>query len=175
LYFSLPDFLDTLKDIPGTIQASRRHNLTPSTEVKPASLSRDQLIVEELGAELMIYDQKRNQAFCLNQKAALVFQYCDGKTTVAGIAARLAQTLDEPVDEKVVQFALQSLSQDGLLEPLDFPQIVAASMTRREVMRKIGVRAAVALPLVTTLLVATPKAHASGWNNSGGRPPKKKW
>jgi hypothetical protein len=109
----------------------------------------------------MVYDQKRNRAFCLNQKAALVFQYCDGKTTVAGIAARLAQTLDEPVGEKVVQFALQSLSQDGLLEPSDFPPIVAASMTRREVMQKIGVRTAVALPIVTALLVATPKAHAS--------------
>jgi hypothetical protein len=149
--------------------------LISSNEVNPKSLSRDRLIVEELGAELMIYDQKRNQAFCLNQKAALVFQYCDGKTTVADIAARLTQTLGEPVGEKVVQFALQSLSQDGLLEALDFPPIVAAGMTRREVMQKIGVRAVVALPLVTALMVATPKAHASGWNNGGGGKPKKKW
>jgi hypothetical protein len=147
--------------------------LTPSIEVKPKSLSRDQLIVEELGAELMIYDQKRNQAFCLNQKAALVFQYCDGKTTLAGLSARLTQTLGEPVGEKVVQFALEGLSQDGLLEPLDFPPIVTAGMTRREVMQKIGVRAAVALPLVTTLLVATPKAHASGGSSSGGKHKKK--
>jgi phosphatidylserine decarboxylase len=155
------------------MQASRRTSLTPSIEVTPKSLSGDPLIVEELGAELMIYDQKRNQAFCLNQRAALVFQYCDGKTTVAGIAARLTQRLGEAVGEKVVQFALQSLSQDGLLEPLDFPPIVAAGMTRREVMQKIGVRAAVALPLVTALMVATPKAHAS--SKSSSPPPKKKW
>jgi hypothetical protein len=141
--------------------------------VKPKRLSRDQLIVEELGAELMIYDQKRNQAFCLNQTAALVFQYCDGKTTLAGLSARLTQTLGEPVDEKVVQFALEGLSKDGLLEPLDFPPIVTAGMTRREVMQKIGVRAAVALPLVTTLLVATPMAHASGASGSDGKHKKK--
>jgi hypothetical protein len=147
--------------------------LTTFIEVKPKGLNRDQLIVEELGAELMIYDQKRNQAFCLNQKAALVFQYCDGNTTVGGIAARLTQTLGEPVGEKVVQFALQGLSQDGLLEPSDIPPIFATGMTRREVMQKIGVRAAVALPLVTTLMVATPKAHASG--KSSVPPPKKKW
>jgi Coenzyme PQQ synthesis protein D (PqqD) len=147
--------------------------LTTSVEMKPKSLSRDRLIVEELGAELMIYDQERNQAFCLNQKAALVFQYCDGKTTVAGIAAQLTQTLGEPVGEKVVQFALQGLSQDGLLEPSDLPLIFAAGMTRREVMQKIGVRAAVALPLVTALMVATPKAHASG--KSSAPPPKKHW
>jgi hypothetical protein len=166
--------LDTLNVIPGTIYASRRHTLTPSIEVKPKSLCRDQLIVEELGTELMIYDQKRNRAFCLNQKAALVFQYSDGKTTVAGLAARLTQMLGEPVGEKTIQFALQSLSQDGLLEPLDFPPIVAAGMTRREVMQKIGVRAAVALPVVTALMVATPKAHASGWSGGGGKH-KKKW
>jgi hypothetical protein len=147
--------------------------LTPSIEVRPASLSRDRLIVEELGTELMIYDRTRNKAFCLNQKAALVFQYSDGKTTIEGIAARLAQTLGEPVGEKVVRFALQSLSQDGLVEPLDLSPIVAAGMTRREVMQKIGVRAAVALPLVTALLVATPKAHASGGSSSGGKHKKK--
>jgi hypothetical protein len=139
--------------------------LTPNNEMKPRSLKRDQLVVEELGTELMIYDQKRNQAFCLNQKAAFVWQQCDGKTTVAEIAARLASALDEPADEKVVQFALQSLSQDGLLEPSSLLPFVAAGMTRREMMRKIGVRAAISLPLVTALLVAAPKAHASGWNN----------
>jgi hypothetical protein len=136
---------------------------------KPMSLGRDQLIVEELGTELMIYDQKRNQAFCLNQKAAFVWLHCDGKTTVPAIAAKLAQTLGEPADEKVVQFALLSLSKDGLLEPSAFVPCVSAGMSRREMMQKIGIRAAVSLPLVTALLVATPKAHASG--NTSAPPP----
>jgi hypothetical protein len=146
--------------------------LTPNSEAKHRSLKRDQLVVEELGTELMIYDQKRNQAFCLNQKAAFVWQQCDGKTTVAEIAAKLALALDEPADEKVVQFALQGLSQDGLLEP---STLVPAGITRRDLMQKIGVRAAISLPLVTALLVATPKAHASGkgaswWpGHNGGR------
>ena len=141
--------------------------MTPSNEAKPRSLKRDQLVVEELGTELMIYDQQRNQAFCLNQKAAFVWQHCDGKTTVTEIAAKLAEALGEPADEKVVQFALQSLSQDGLLEPSAFLPFVPAGMTRRDMMQKIGVRAAISLPLVTALLVATPKAHASGWNGGG--------
>lgn len=134
-------------------------------EAKPKSLKRDQLIVEELGTELMIYDQQRNQAFCLNQKAAFVWQHCDGQMTVAAIAAKMEETLGEPIDEKVVEFALQSLAQDGLLEPATIPTLIPAGMTRREIMQKIGVRTAVALPLVTALLVATPKAHASGKKN----------
>jgi hypothetical protein len=144
-------------------------------ETKPKSLKRDHLVVEELGTELMIYDQKRNQAFCLNQKAAFVWQHCDGQTTVAAIAAEMEQALGEPVDEKVVEFALQSLANDGLLEPAN-SLFVATGMTRRDLIQKVGVRAAVALPLVTALLVATPKAHASGKGSSGGGKPKKpKW
>ena len=138
--------------------------MTPPKETKPKSLKRDQLVVEELGTELMIYDQKRNRAFCLNQKAAFVWQRCDGQTTVAAIAAKMEQALGEPVDEKVVEFALQSLAQDGLLQPAD-SLLVVTGMTRRDLIQKVGVRAAVALPLVTALLVATPKAHASGTKN----------
>jgi hypothetical protein len=55
-----------------------------------------------------------------------------------------------------------------LLEPSTFEAVLPLGMTRRQVMQKIGVRAAVALPLVTALMVATPKAHASGKGTGGG-------
>ena len=148
--------------------------MSPPNEMKPKSLSRDQLVVEDLGTELMIYDQKRNRAFCLNQKAAFIWQRCDGKTTVGELAAKLAHSSGEAIDEKVVHFALQSLFQDGLLEPSSFEPVVPLGMTRRQVMQKIGVRAVVALPLVTALMVATPKAHASGKGSSGGGKKKHK-
>jgi hypothetical protein len=147
--------------------------MSPTNEIKPKSLSRDQLVVEDLGTELMIYDQKRNRAFCLNQKAAFIWQHCDGKTTVGELAAKLAHSSGATIDDKVVQFALQSLSQDGLLEPSTFEPVFPIGMTRRQVMQKIGVRAAVALPLVTALMVATPKAHASGKGKDNGGGGKK--
>ena len=145
--------------------------MIPVSETRPKSLKSDQLVVEELGAELMIYDQTRNQAFCLNQKAAFVWQHCDGKTSVAEIAAQLSQSLSEPVNESVVEFALQSLSQDGLLDTTSFLPFVPTPITRRELMQKIGVRAALALPLVTALAVATPKAHASTKSTGPKKPP----
>jgi hypothetical protein len=148
-------------------------HMLPTNLTNPKSLRRDQLVVEDLGTELMIYDQQRNKAFCLNQKAAFVWQHCDGNTSVAEIATLLAQSTDEVIDQKMVQFALQSLSQDGLLEPSTFEPVAAVGMTRREVMQKIGIRTAVALPLVTALMVATPRAHASGKSSTGGKPPKR--
>jgi len=145
--------------------------MTPN-EAKPKSLNRDQLVIEELGTELMIYDQRRNQAFCLNQKAAFVWQHCDGKTTIAEIAVQMAQSLHEPMDPAVVRFALQGLSNDGLLETSTFLPFVAEGLTRRDMLQKVGVSAAVALPLVTALMVATPKAHAS-IHTTVPKPPRK--
>jgi hypothetical protein len=153
--------------------------LNSVSETMPKSLKSNQLVVEKLGAELMIYDQARNQAFCLNQTAAFVWQHCDGKSTIKDIAAKMAQTLGKPVDEKIVTFSLQSLSKDGLLETSNLTPFVPASMSRRELIEKIGVRAAVALPLVTALAVATPRAHASSHKPPSGPPygppPKPKW
>ena len=137
-------------------------DLIPANETKPKSLQSDQLVVEQLGAELMIYDRVRNQAFCLNQNAAFVWQHCDGNTTVAEITTQLARSLGEPADASIVEFALQKLSQDGLLETATLLPFAPAGMSRREVMHTIGMRAAVALPVVTALMVATPQAHASG-------------
>ncbi len=148
--------------------------LIPANESKPRSLKVDRLVVEELGSELMIYDQARNQAFCLNQTAAFVWKHCDGNTTVSAIAAEMAKSLGANAGEEVVEFALERLSADGLLEPAAFLPFVPAGINRRELMQKIGVRAAVALPLVTALMVATPRAHASGTGSSGNNGHHKK-
>jgi hypothetical protein len=145
--------------------------LKSANETMPKSLKSDQLVVENLGTELMIYDQARNQAFCLNQSAAFVWQHCDGKSTINDIATKMAQTLEKPVDASIVTFALQSLSKDGLLENSNLTPFNPAMMSRRDLIQKIGVRAAIALPLVTALAVATPKAHASGRGTGPSRPP----
>jgi D-alanyl-D-alanine dipeptidase len=115
---------------------------SPTTEIKPENLSRDQLIVENLGNDLMIYDQKRNRAFCLHQNVTFIWQRCDRKTTVGELAAKLLHSAGATIDEKVVQFALQTLSQDGLPEPSTFEPVSPHGMTRLQVMQKIGVRAA---------------------------------
>ncbi len=43
----------------------------------------DELVVEELSDETLVYDLKRHKANCLNRTAALVWQDCDGQTSVA--------------------------------------------------------------------------------------------
>jgi hypothetical protein len=145
--------------------------LTNLSQETPQRVIGDHFIVEQLLNEVMIYDQKRNKAFCLNQKAAFVWQHCDGATTIDELTALLQQVSSEPVDGAVIQFALETLAADGLLEPTTFESRVPAGMTRRSLVQRFGLSAAMSLPLVTALLVAAPKAHASSRTSAPPPPP----
>ncbi|HJZ82776.1 MAG TPA: PqqD family peptide modification chaperone [Pyrinomonadaceae bacterium] len=41
----------------------------------------ENLVIRELDDETLVYDMERDEAHCLNQTAALVWQRCDGRTT----------------------------------------------------------------------------------------------
>ena len=129
-------------------------------ESKPQRLQSKDLILEELRDELMIYDPQRNKAFCLNLTASFVWKHSDGKTTVAEIAKLMEQQLDKPATEQMVWFALDMLSKDGLLAASTIVPEAVADASRRKLLQKIGV-GAIALPVVTVLLVSPAKAHAS--------------
>ena len=47
------------------------------------------LVVQHLSDEVLVYDQQRHKAHCLNETAALVWMRCDGKTTVVSMAQEL--------------------------------------------------------------------------------------
>ena len=56
----------------------------------------DELIVEELQDETLVYDLERHKARCLNPAAALVWRHCDGQTSVAEVAALLEEQSATP-------------------------------------------------------------------------------
>src|SRR5207253_7336885 len=88
--------------------------------------------------------------------AASVWRHCDGLTTVAQIKTKLEAELAAPVDEKLVWFALDQLGRDHLLEECVTPPPPMAGLTRREIMRALGVAAVVAVPLITSIVAPTP-------------------
>jgi len=141
--------------------------MTVQIEACARRVQSDDLIVKDIAGELMLYNKAKNKAFCLNKTASFVWQHADGNTSVPEIAELLAQEMNLPVDVQVVELAIQSLEQDGLLEPAEDERTYSSGVTRRDLIRKYGVRAALALPVVTMLTVATRKAHASGWTSDG--------
>ena len=124
------------------------------------------LVVQELSGEVLVYDRERNKAHCLNSTAARVWEYCDGATSVAQIARAIEREINAPVDEDVIWLGVEQLSKTHLLqEGAKLPEH-KSGLSRREVMKRIGLAAAVALPVVTSI-IAPSAAQAANCLPSG--------
>jgi hypothetical protein len=122
----------------------------------------ERLIVQQMPNEVLVYDQDRHLAHCLNLTAALVWKNCDGKNTVARIASLVGRELQTPVRDEVVLLALDQLRKDHLLAADAAIPAPLNSVSRRTLIRAIGIGAVVALPAIISLTAPTPAAAATG-------------
>jgi Coenzyme PQQ synthesis protein D (PqqD) len=114
----------------------------------------DQLVVQELPDEVLVYDLERHKAHCLNKTSAMVWQRCDGRTTVAEMTRWLGRELDSPVDDDVVWLALGQLRKFHLLEE-GSGSVGLFKVSRRDLVRKY-LPAALAVPLILSVPAPTP-------------------
>lgn len=105
------------------------------------------LVVQTVGKELLVYDLTKHRVFNLNETSALVFNACDGQTSFEALKHRYELTDD------LIHFALRELKTNGLLE--DYRSDYFAGLSRREVVRRIGVTCAAALPLIVGITAPT--------------------
>ena len=118
-----------------------------------APLSRtENIVVQQMTGEVLIYDLKTNKAFCLNETSALVWELCDGKTHVPDIGRKISRKLKKPVSEDLVWLALDQLESDSLLENGSELNNYFSELSRREIIRKVGFASVVALPMVSSLV-----------------------
>src|ERR1700730_16383743 len=115
------------------------------------------LIIRELEEETLVYDVDTDKAHCLNQTAARIWKHCDGTSSVTQTCELLSQTMETTIDEKVVWYALEQFNKDGLLEEKIKPPAAfkIAGMSRRRMVRTLGLAAMVAIPLVTSIVAPT--------------------
>jgi hypothetical protein len=113
------------------------------------------LVVDDLPDEVLVYDLNSHQAHCLNRTAALVWRACDGQSAAADISRRLTAELDAPFTVDLVLLALNQLEQQKLLvqhvaQPSQFEVL-----SRRQLVRRLGLATAIAIPLVTSIVAPT--------------------
>jgi hypothetical protein len=121
----------------------------------------EQIMTQQVGAETLLYDERRHMAFCLNPTSSLVWQLSDGEHTVAQIAATASLELNTPLSEDLVLFALDQLRRDGLIEPC--AQVTAAPpISRRTLLQRLGVGGAMLLPAVSAIVAPTAAQAYSG-------------
>lgn len=119
------------------------------------------LIVQEFVDELLIYDLKTNKGYCLNKTSALVYQLCDGTRSVADLAGLISSGLSILVGEDVIRLALEGLQKEGLLEQSKDMEIDLKGLSRRQVVKKIGFRSLVALPVIASIVAPEARAASS--------------
>lgn len=127
---------------------------------------REGLLVQEMADELLVYDSVRHKAHCLNETAALVWKRCDGKTDINQMVRGLEKDTSCPVDEAVVWIAFDQLAKAHLLQDDGSSWPKASGVSRREVIRRLGTAAAIALPVVTSI-VAPKAAQAANCRPTG--------
>lgn len=111
----------------------------------------ENLVIRELDDETLVYDMERDEAHCLNQTAALVWEQCDGKTTAAQAARSLQGKLDVSVDTDLVWLAVKQLERFHLVES----NSKSPSVSRRDLVLKYA-PAALALPVIMSITAPTP-------------------
>lgn len=124
----------------------------------------EELIVRQIATDTLVYDKLQHKALCLNESAAFLWQHCDGKTPASTLAAKMETHFNAPASEEVVLLGLTQLSKQGLLrDRLEMSrEMTAAGMSRRTMLRRTGVAAAVTLPLVTAIIAPTAAHAATG-------------
>lgn len=113
------------------------------------------LLTQELTDELLVYDLDRKKTHCLNQTAALTWKHCDGRTTLAEVRGILEEQMRTPVDGDVIRLALDQLDRHHLLANRITRSAENERPSRRVMIRRLGLAAAITLPLITSMIAPT--------------------
>jgi len=116
----------------------------------PVARQKD-LVVQEVPGELLVYDLASNRAYCLNATAASIWKLCSGERTLDDIRLSWMEQNQTAIDIDVIRYGVQELASSELLET----SVPASGLSRREVIRRIGLASAVALPVIAS--VVAPK------------------
>lgn len=95
---------------------------------------------------MLIYDLEINKAYVLNETSAIVFNACDGKITFANLNEKYNLTDD------LIFFALEQFHKTNLLKKDSHFTSPFIGMSRREVIKKVGLSTMIALPMISSVI-----------------------
>ena len=142
----------------------------PLNDFRPLA-RREGLIIEEIDNECLVYDTATDKAHCLNRSAATIWRHCDGARTVGELETLLDAQLSRIDTPEVIAHCLAQLEGAHLLVNSPPTLNPARTMSRRELLRKLGIglaTAAVVVPIVST--ITAPTAHAAASCRPDGSP-----
>ena len=136
-----------------------------SINYKPKS-KKNNIVVQNLDTETLVYDLNINKAFCLNETSAMVWQLCDGTKSISEIADLMSKNLKMLVSEDFVWLAISNLQKEKFIE-IESNQPFFDGKSRREVIKKIGFASMIALPVVASVIAPSAIDAQSGCRSNG--------
>ena len=118
---------------------------------------KEDLVVQEVDDEILVYDLRTHKAKCLNPTSSMVWKLCDGTRSPQEIS-RLLTSKSEKIPVELVVVAIEQLGREELLSGPKDPTFLKG-FSRREALKKAGAATAVALPLIS-VITAPLAAHA---------------
>jgi Coenzyme PQQ synthesis protein D (PqqD) len=129
-----------------------------SENKKNPKARKDNLLVEEVGGELLIYDVTSDRAHCLNESAAAIWRHCNGTRSPETLASHLFPKLAASEAKRVVAVGIERLRRRRLIEG-SMALMPATDLSKRELLKKVAILAAAAgvvAPLIKTVVAPTP-------------------
>lgn len=120
------------------------------------------LLVERIDDELVVYDLYDKQVHCLGPLATSIFELCDGQRSSSELALAASAGTGRTVTGEEVAAALAELDEHGLLVRPTLA--VHNGLSRRDMMRKsarLGAAVA-AVPLITSVVAPTAAMALNG-------------
>lgn len=114
------------------------------------------IILQEAGSELLIYNLDTNKVYSLNEISKIVYQACDGETSIEVL------NTNHNLNKDLVFFTLDELKKQGLLEDNAQYESPFFGMSRREVVKKIGLTTLVSLPVIASVVAPSAIMAQSG-------------
>jgi hypothetical protein len=117
---------------------------------------REQLLIQEMDEGLVVYDLRRHRAHHLNRTAALVWQSCDGHKAVSELTRQLQAELGPELTDDLVWQALDRLGKARLLRERLVAPAGKGGLTRRQLLRRVGLTAAALVPIIWSVVSPAP-------------------
>lgn len=126
----------------------------------------DNIMTQDYADETLIYNLKTNKMFHLNETSSLIWQFCDGRSSIDQISRKVSQKLNSYTSHEIVWLALQQLHQNGLLAHNFGLEANLKRVSRRDMIIKAGLATMVAFPLITSVIAPSAVSAASGSPNA---------
>ena len=126
----------------------------------------DDIVVQDLFDEMVIYDLKRDKIHALNPTAAFVWQHCDGGHTTEELIELLKQEFKTPQTDALLVLTLERLNKAHLLAKYLPSANGRRVITRREALKMAGLTIAL-LPVVKSIVAPTAVQAAGSCTQNG--------